>query len=577
MTDNNRVLLDAIIEQSKKAQASDYSDADYFELFTAENILKQEALSYDELESGLVGAGGDGGLDAAYFLIDGRLVREDTDPDDFKKKPNFEIYFVQAKRTGGFDESAIDKFISVTENLFDLGKDLSQFDKLYNEDVRTLFETFRNLYIALAGKHPRVKVTYFYATKGSTSEIHPNVKARVAEIEAALRRHFPEAEIDFQFAGSAELLRLARKRPPETLALPITELLAAASGGYVALTKLSDFNTFLRNDEGKAYGHIFDENVRAYQGSVEVNKGIRETLENPSDEDFWWLNNGITILAQEASQAGKSINISDPQVINGLQTSTEILGFFDANPDRTDDRHVMVKIVQSTSSATRDRVTKATNSQTGVQPASLRATDNIQRNIEEALGRVGLYYDRQKNFYKNEGKPLHRIIGIAEMAQTVMSVLLQRPNDARARPSSLIKEDPIYNQIFNEQFPIGLYVVAGEMKKSVDQHLREHTDLDSADKNNLHYHVLTRLAVRLTGEGKPSVPQLANLDRAQINNAVIDAAFSDILPIYKELGGDGRVAKGADFAARVRDLPLAAPTPEPESAVAASASAAAPE
>ena len=49
MADNNRVLLDAIIEQRKKEQASEYSDADYFELFTAENLLKQEALSYDEL------------------------------------------------------------------------------------------------------------------------------------------------------------------------------------------------------------------------------------------------------------------------------------------------------------------------------------------------------------------------------------------------------------------------------------------------------------------------------------------------------------------------------------------------
>src|SRR3546814_19107297 len=97
-------------------------------------------------------------------------------------------------------------------------------------------------------------------------------------------------------------------------------------------------------------------------------------------------------------------------------------------------RQVLIKIVQSTSPETRDKVIKATNSQTGVQPASLKATDNIQRNIEESLLKEGLYYDRQKNFYKNEGRPLANIIGIAEMAQTVMALLLQRPNDARARP-----------------------------------------------------------------------------------------------------------------------------------------------
>lgn len=555
MSTNDQVLLDAIIAQKKNEQASDYSDADYFELFTAENILKQEALSYDELESGLVGSGGDGGLDAVYFLIDGRLIRDDTDPKDFKKRPSFEIFFIQAKRTESFGESAIDKFISVTENLFDLSKTIGDFEKLYNEDLLAIFDNFRRLYVALAGKHPRVAVTYYYATRGLTANVHPNVRIRVAEVGAALHRHFPEAEMLFEFAGASELLTLARRRPPETLSLPVAELLAAETGGYVALTKLSDLNAFLRNADGKPYGHIFDENVRAYQGSVEVNRGIRNTLESPSEEDFWWLNNGITILAQEASQTGKNINITDPQIINGLQTSTEILSFFDGQKGHKDNRHVMVKIVQSTSSATRDRVTKATNSQTGVQPASLRATDPIQRNIEEALAQANLYYDRQKNFYKNEGRPLHRIIGIAEMAQTVMSVLLQRPNDARARPSSLIKEDAIYNQIFNEAFPVKAYVIAGEMKKAVDAYLKE-SGFESADRNNLLYHVMTRLAVILTSKAKPTVNDIAELDVKIITSDSIGTALEDVLPLYQELGGDGRVAKGSEFAAKVREMPV---------------------
>src|SRR3546814_13519732 len=67
------------------------------------------------------------------------------------------------------------------------------------------------------------------------------------------------------------------------------------------------------------------------------------TLENPGAEDFWWLNNGVTILAQEASQVGKTIKITDPQIINGLQTSTEILTFFgtiDSNDTRSEERSV---------------------------------------------------------------------------------------------------------------------------------------------------------------------------------------------------------------------------------------------
>lgn len=555
MASNDLVLLNAIISKRKAEQAEDLTDSVFFELFTAENILKQEALSYDELQSGLVGSGGDGGLDALFFLVDGRLVREDTDPNDFKKKPNFEVFFIQAKQSEAFGEKAIDKFISVTENMFDLSKSTGDFDELYNNDIRSSFDSFRGLYIALAGKHPSLKVSYYYATKGNVEQVHNNVRSRVSELAAALSRHFPDAIFSFEFAGASELLALSRKRPPETLSLPVAEVFSAASGGYVALTKMADFNAFLRNEDGKPFGHIFDENVRAYQGSVEVNKGIRDTLVNPTGEDFWWLNNGVTILAQESSQAGKSINITDPQIINGLQTSTEILAYYDDGGKDTD-RNLLIKIVQSTSNATRDRVIKATNSQTGVQPASLRATDAIQRDIEESLLKHGLFYDRQKNFYKNEGRPLGRIIGIAEMAQTIMAILLQRPNDARARPSSLIKDDSEYGRIFNEYFPIDLYVVAGEMKKIADSALRSIEGLESGDRNNLLYYVLTRLAVSLSNKVSPSPSDIASIDKGSISLEKCLSAFSEVEPLYKSLGGDERVAKGRDLVNKVKNLSL---------------------
>src|SRR3546814_11642862 len=86
---------------------------------------------------------------------------------------------------------------------------------------------------------------------------------------------------------------------------------------------------------------------------------------------------------------------------------------------------------------------------------------------------------RQKNFYKNEGRPLANIIGIAEMAQTVMAILLQRPNDARARPSSLIKDDTDYTKIFNEAYDVRIYTISAKMKKIADQALRNAEGIES--------------------------------------------------------------------------------------------------
>ena len=556
MATKDLVLLEKTFAQTKEEQAPEISNDDYFEIFVAQNLLKQEALSYNEIQSGLLGSGGDGGIDAAYVFIDGILLREDTEPSDFRKKPRFRLFFIQAKNQAKFNETPIDKFVSSAENMLDLSKDLEQFTSLYNEQVIATFRKFRDSFLALASKHPDIEFNYFYASKGDVSGIHDNVRTRVAELKTTVERHFAEAPFNFEFVGAAELLAHARRRPPETLALPYSELLTAAEGGYAALARLRDYNRFLRDENGERYGHIFDENVRAYQGNVEVNKAIRDTLRSPQGEDFWQLNNGITILSAKASTAGKSLQISDPQVINGLQTSTEILSYFDDGEHADDNRQILIKVVESESAATRDRVIEATNKQTGVQSAQLRATDPIQRDIEDVLQNYGFFYDRRKNYYKNEGRPRSAIIGIAELAQSIMSVLLQRPNDARARPSNIIRDDDDYKTLFSESYDLQFFVVCAALKKRIDQWMRTSSGLNAADRNNLIFHTLMRLAVRVTNEKEPNSQKIAAIPYDDISDADIQAAFQDVKPIYDQLGGDAPTSKGRPFRDKVRALPL---------------------
>ena len=80
---------------------------------------------------------------------------------------------------------------------------------------------------------------------------------------------------------------------------------------------------FLKDDHGDFQEDMLrEENVRGYQGKSSVNDGIAGTLRNPDSAEFWVLNNGITILADELTPAGMStLNIKDPQIVNGLQTS----------------------------------------------------------------------------------------------------------------------------------------------------------------------------------------------------------------------------------------------------------------
>ncbi|MGV7710887.1 AIPR family protein, partial [Mycobacterium kansasii] len=88
----------------------------------------------------------------------------------------------------------------------------------------------------------------------------------------------------------------------------------------------------------------------------------------------------------------------DVQVVNGLQTSHTVFEVLQgaAEDHPALDRSVLVRILVTDDASTRDRVIRATNRQTSVPAASLRATDEIQRDIEAFFHPHGWFYDRRK-------------------------------------------------------------------------------------------------------------------------------------------------------------------------------------
>ena len=230
---------------------------------------------------------------------------------------------------------------------------------------------------------------------------------------------------------------------------------------------------FLSATDGHLRRNIFDWNVRDFQGGVEVNREIRASLQDPDAPEFWWLNNGVTIICSRVTITEKTYTLDDVQIVNGLQTSFMI---FEALRDVAEDnpafdRTLLVRILRTEDPVIRDRVIRATNRQTSVPEASLRATDDTQRNIEAYFLSHDWYYDRRKNHYRNMDKPKDRIIGIPFLAQAVMAVGLSRPNDSRARPTSLLKTDTNYETIFSSAVPLGVYLWAAKAQKEVDAFL----------------------------------------------------------------------------------------------------------
>ena len=263
------------------------------------------------------------------------------------------------------------------------------------------------------------------------------MRLKAAELESSTRELFSDADVKVEFLGARRLLDLARRRPRTMYEIKVSKSLSAVNG-HIILTTLGDYAHFLIGDEKKIRAELFESNVRDFQGDTEINAEISNTLNTDKETEFWWMNNGVTILSSRATLNGDTVTIENPQIVNGLQTSTQLARHFLSHPG-DDKRNLMIKIIASENEETRDKLIKATNSQNAVQPATLRATDKIQRDIEQTLKSHSLFYDRRKNFYKNEGKPADKIISIPLMAQIVMSLILSRPDTERARPSSLIR------------------------------------------------------------------------------------------------------------------------------------------
>lgn len=552
MNANDKIILEQIIDQEHKERAGSSSKSEFFEIFVAEQVLKDYDLGYDEIESGIIGGANDGGIDSMYVLVNGELALEDFDISTLKKGVVIDTVLIQAKLTDSFGETAIDKMTSATEELFNLGKDLNSMKSVFNDGLRASVANFRRIYSGLASKFPELRFRYIYATKGS--DPHPNVQRKADTLGEKLKGLFSHADFSFNFLGAAELLTHARREPPTAHSLILAENPISSTGdiGYVALVKIRDFDAFIRDEAGKLRRNLFEANVRDYQGSTAVNEEIADSLKVKEGEDFWWLNNGVTIVAAKATVSAKTLTLEDPQIVNGLQTSNEIYRHFSDANTTGDERNLLVRVIVPTKPESRDRVIKATNSQTNIPPASLRATDKIHRDIEEHLRPYGLFYDRRKNLHKNEGRPINQIIGIPLMAQAVMAIMLQRPDDARARPSSLLKKDEDYTKVFSTSTPIGAYRLCATIIRKIDSLMRADPTLDARERNNLLFYVAMRTAAIATRKKAPSAADVAAIDLTLVNEDTIIKSFEAVKSIYDRMGGGDQIAKGSQFVLAVK-------------------------
>lgn len=560
------ILLESILTKLKGSYPAGLSDDDLFEFYCSDNLLNNYDLDNSEIEDGIVDGSGDAGVDSAYVFVNRRLVTDDSDLDAVKQPVEIELFVIQSKNQDTFKEGPVDKLSASLPLLLDPAQDEATLIALFKPSVVRIVRSFITVMQTLAGEFPKVTVRIAYCCKGQAA--NDVIKAKEQSLVAILKSKFQNVE--FQNYGAQELYDRSGKQKRVVRELPTVGTPLSGANSYVALCRLRDYVTTITDENGDLLNPILDANVRAFQGEVEVNREIASSIATPvPGVDFWWLNNGVTIVADQAQFMNNRLTVENPLVVNGLQTS-HVLHDSIGKIAHDDQRMVLVRVIVEKDREKRDEIIRATNRQTTIKHSSFRATEPVHREIEDFLATVGFFYDRRKNQYKREGKPTHKIISIDRLAQAVLAVLEQEPHTARARPTTAIRADADYKKIFSGDKvaqPLKMYGVVVQLLAAVEDNFRSiATPENQVYRNNLKYHVMMVLGWEVNGSKTLPAIRISQLDLTTVTQDMVNRVTNWVFAEFEAAGAEDKTAKDSAFAQRLKNNWTVAATAPPGTA-----------
>lgn len=473
MAKNDVILLDGIIDQRLADGYPSSRRDEVFEFFAFEQVLKDFDLSSDEIDSGWVDGRNDGGIDGFFIFINGNLLLDLEEFSFPRRNAEILVYIITCKSHETFQQAPLNALLASVQELFNLGLERNNLQGAYSDELLDTRERLHQAYRRLSSANPNFTIRFAYVSRGDASCVADNVRARAEQIVTLTKTLFSASESYFDFLGSAELVTLHRRIKSFSLSLRFLEILSLERASYVLLAKIEDYCSFVTDENDNIRRYLFDSNVRDYLGSNRVNGDILASLSDETSPDFWWLNNGVTMLSSNANVAGKVIHLDDIQIVNGLQTTESIYRYFQTAGSQSYNRSLLVKVLVSSDETIRDKIIRATNNQTAVELASLRATDKIQRDIEEILERHGWFYERRKNYYRNIGKPPTRFVTPMYLASGMVTLIVKNPAKAAGLRARFMQRDDTYSQVFSDSIPLQTWVSIVEILKHIDEELEK--------------------------------------------------------------------------------------------------------
>ena len=185
---------------------------------------------------------------------------------------------------------------------------------------------------------------------------------------------------------------------------------------------------------------LLERNIRRYLGlhGNRVNEAIQATLKSSKPENFYFLNNGLTLVCDDFNynalqSSDYQVRVENLQIVNGGQTCMTIFKTAEnlkkLGLSLPPAASVLVRIYK----LPKDNedivltITQATNSQNPVDLKDLKSNDEKQRQLEENIRDLGYTYRRKRM----DTTPRTTDISTGTAAEAVLAVWRGAPHQAK--------------------------------------------------------------------------------------------------------------------------------------------------
>ncbi len=132
------------------------------------------------------------------------------------------------------------------------------------------------------------------------------------------------------------------------------------------------------------------------------------------------------------------------------------------------------------------------------------------------------------------------------MSQCLISVLMQKPDYARARPSSLLDDESSYNLLYSEHTPLNVFYLVSHIGKKIEELYRNIEGLESNQSSDIKFHILYASICLTVENHKPNINSIDKVDEDSVLENMSEA-IAITRRLYLENGGNNKTAKSQRF------------------------------